>query len=1114
MSAAKKLPKGLQFNKGKTNEQPALKRKRQSTGGGFVVTAISYSGTSETTAAESTASTPPGPQFPAKWLRIFNEIEAAGGTVPPESVCVGFVELHSRCLEGFKSALRALQRAVTTNDKFTLSASTGSVPTSVRNAVKLPYVQVMKLATGVENDQVVTAHKTAAENALSSAAVESTKYLTALYTAQVAAIREKVKVAAVADEFATSLKEYSASVMADAAVTDTTMWDPLIARLKTAVASELETAQIDFVATLRREADAKEAKATLVNTARADAEMTDGTRPVEEVIEEKIAVHFDSACLPRSHPSLLHADPSPFHFCSPRVREEAYEADSAGDLNERDIRSLEDLDPQTQARLVQWDIGEGDGEESQGFEEGFGQVQLAESRQGQERRRRGQRARPQRKRRHQAEEEEAQGGEGRGAGQRLGLNPTRPLRNVISSWVSPSGTRFHHRRPDTYPEEFFAASPSVRTRFVTSKMTDLYYDTRLRNRAFHNFTPVSLSHEQVKTLALNQKFVPKPKAARPDSTLDAVEDFTRRLRLRVDKSVNDATLHAHFGEATERGQPRYVPRFHVPNPFAQGPPLLDKIESALSKFRDKIEVEVLSRQTLRIQPNINHDELKALLELLAENSVLAVPADKNLGLCLVTSDWYHSMGMKLLVNDSYVEDEPDHFLQLLTLRKIVHRARTYVTRQQHDWLNQPCVEEPSKVPILKVLPKIHKLPISGRPIVPTFGTLFANASVWVDYQLKPLLDKFPWILRDSKTFCHDILSVDLPRGEDIWLVTGDVVAMYPNIPMDDGISRIASILETSLMEFDTLEEAACLQFNGWKELLVLLLRLILKFNYVSFGDKTFRQVIGTAMGTSCAPTYANLFLASFEGPALADFKEHILFYRRFIDDTFAIIKGSLEDVLQFQRRFGSLHPNMRMEWTQSQRALPFLDIQVSLELDPRKPAFNPQKRIKTNVYQKALNAYLYIPWNSCHSVASKRAWVKGELIRYVRICSSESDFANIRKEFAIRLSARGYPGRWLRSVFEEVNYTAERPNALEPSINTDGSPDVHVLKLTHNPVWEDVDLTPIWHDLGEAWKEFGHGYPEFDFMASYKKPVALGDQLNIHNRSTLEAYHARLALNV
>ncbi|KAE9383836.1 hypothetical protein BT96DRAFT_843271, partial [Gymnopus androsaceus JB14] len=64
--------------------------------------------------------------------------------------------------------------------------------------------------------------------------------------------------------------------------------------------------------------------------------------------------------------------------------------------------------------------------------------------------------------------------------------------------------------------------------------------------------------------------------------------------------------------------------------------------------------------------------------------------------------------------------------------------------------------------------------------------------------------------------------------------------------------------------------------------------------------------------------------------------------------------------------------------------MPFLDIDVSLEFAPGTVAHNPQFEIVTRVFQKALNAYLYIPWNSCHSEDSKCAWVKGELIQYIR----------------------------------------------------------------------------------------------------------------------------------
>lgn len=318
------------------------------------------------------------------------------------------------------------------------------------------------------------------------------------------------------------------------------------------------------------------------------------------------------------------------------------------------------------------------------------------------------------------------------------------------------------------------------------------------------------------------------------------------------------------------------------------------------------------------------------------------------------------------------------------------------------------------------------------------------------------------------------------------------------------------MLDAPTMEFNSLEEAAELDINSVDELTVLLLRLVLQYNYVSFSGRTFRQIVGTAMGTACAPTYANLFLAGYEEPELVKFKRTLLYYGRFIDDTFAIIVGSLADVLAFQDHFGKLHPNMRMEWTHSRFSLPFLDVHVSLEVAPGTLHRSTHVGIVTRVYQKALNAYLYIPWNSCHSDQSKRAWVKGELIRYVRLSSEEKDFMKIKRIFCSRPRLRGYPGRWLRSVFSEVSYAVERPKALLPRPcpqQGNQSGQLHVLKLTHNPLWDAVDFGPVWRSLRDAWYETGTGRTGDRFRASFSKPEALGDRLNKNNRDAMEVFY-------
>lgn len=1069
---------------------------------------------------------------PAMWRQSLIDLAGTGTVVPP-TVALVFYETYSDCVSHFKSAQSTLQRAMASQSKFALATANGVVPSSLSKHLKLPPHQPLQAAIGALEDERVVAAKTAAETAIATARTSTISFLSTLHTVQVEKCRNQIDVKATVNALGTALTTYAHGIISASDDDVLTVWDPCVTLLKTALTSELKTLKFEFTARLQKEAESRDAKATAVANARADAEMEVDTRPIDEMLNEKIqrALAKLGARLIVDHIPLTDADFAlpPHSYGEQRPHEVSetralqgkasfLQSDGAQSPKalffvncEKGIQGEKGVDVQGEEEAGQTSQGDQSQSESEGEGEG-----KSRKRRRRRRRRRG--------KAHARESESDEGEEeGRSSGrvgrQRLGLSEPRSDPTLdVASWVSSPGPRFHHRRPDTYPESFFVAPQSSRVRFVTGQMTELYYDTRIRNRTFHNLTNVSLTPEQIKTLSLNQKFVPRPNATDLQPTLDAVDDFQRRLRLRVDKEISQPkTLHSFFGgEELERGQPRYVPSFHIPEPDAAGPALIDEIESALSKTRNQIEVEVLSKRALLIRPNIRQNDLDALLRLLADNSVLAVPADKNLGLCLVTSTWYEEMAFKLLENDSYVEDQPDHVGLLLTLRKIVEKSKDLVTVQQHRWLAQPCKDELQKVPILKVLPKIHKLPISGRPIVPTFGTLLANASVWVDFQIKPLLERFPWILRDSKTFCHDLLNVELPPGEDIWLVTGDVVAMYPNIPMGDGIAQIAAILNTSPMEFKTLDEAALLKIRNRKELVIVLLRLILQFNYVKFGDNTYRQVVGTAMGTACAPTYANLFLAGYEVPALDEFKDMLLFYRRFIDDTFAIIKGTIEDVRSFQRRFGSLHPNMRMEWTESRHRLPFLDVHVSLEFDHRFPAFNPRMRLSTNVYQKALNAYLYIPWISCHSDDSKRAWVKGELIRYVRICSKEPDFANVRNDFVKRLRDRGYPGRWLRRVVDEVKYKVERPKALTPPMSKDpfGEPLLHVLKLTHNPVWDRIDLRPIWRDLQDTWTEFGVGLPQYRFMASFKKPIALGDRLNKNNRDTLEEYQKRTVLDV
>jgi hypothetical protein len=427
---------------------------------------------------------------------------------------------------------------------------------------------------------------------------------------------------------------------------DVNRYETAVAMLKSAFLRELEELAIDFTAKLMKTSAQKEAKAVTLANARADAEMTDATKPVVDTIGEEIKrqVAAQRVSPPFLFPATTHANLSaPAN--SPHATRHAEEEHARPAYrvlfdSEESILVVLDEEARTEEQGPEAETEHQARTRSQGVK-----LEL-EGKIG-----RKTRKRKRRKAGGVVIEQEKREGEGNGgdAGQRLLVDATAvdpPSLDAIS-WVSHPDRRFHYHRPDSYPDLFFATSTSdyTRRKFVICTMSPLYYDTRIRNRAFHNLTDIVLTPEQTLLLALNPKFTPRPRPTKLEPALEAVDDFSRRLRLRVENDAKDKKADQKkkytpvdkllSGEYRERGQPRFVPRFHIPNPSAKGPALIEIIESALSNMRDRIELEVLSKQAVCIRPNIDHTELRALLQMLADNSVLAVPADKNPGLCLV-----------------------------------------------------------------------------------------------------------------------------------------------------------------------------------------------------------------------------------------------------------------------------------------------------------------------------------------------------------------------------------------------------------------------------------------------------------------------------------------------
>jgi len=142
-------------------------------------------------------------------------------------------------------------------------------------------------------------------------------------------------------------------------------------------------------------------------------------------------------------------------------------------------------------------------------------------------------------------------------------------------------------------------------------------------------------------------------------------------------------------------------------------------------------------------------------------------------------------------------------------------------------------------------------------------------------------------------------------------------------------------------------------------------------NIFTFGNTTWLQLSGTAMGTPVACAYATLSYGQHENSyILPNFGAQLLYYRRFIDDIFGIWippetnpEGKWKEFTEALNNWGGL------EWVTEKptKATVFLDLNIKIL----------QSKIHTSTFQKSLSLYLYIPPKSAHPPSCLKGLISG-----------------------------------------------------------------------------------------------------------------------------------------
>ena len=218
------------------------------------------------------------------------------------------------------------------------------------------------------------------------------------------------------------------------------------------------------------------------------------------------------------------------------------------------------------------------------------------------------------------------------------------------------------------------------------------------------------------------------------------------------------------------------------------------------------------------------------------------------------------------------------------------------------------------------------------------------------------METVPSYIRDSKHF--------LQLRENATLVTVDVTSFYTNIPHEEGVE---SVLHYMKLHADTLPPGAPSPHT-----IGILLETILTNNNLSFMDKHFLQLVGTAMGTKAAPPYANLFMGCHEETICEAFIWAILFWERFIDDIFLIFLGTTNQLQTLQDFMKHLHPTIKFTFQHSTQQISFLDMKVQIGAD---------RKLSTTLYRKPTDCVVLLHFHSNHSLKCKESIIFSHALR-------------------------------------------------------------------------------------------------------------------------------------
>ena len=527
-----------------------------------------------------------------------------------------------------------------------------------------------------------------------------------------------------------------------------------------------------------------------------------------------------------------------------------------------------------------------------------------------------------------------------------------------------------------------------------------------------NLSSRVLNADEKKVLELGLSWCPSVQHFNKEQLAEDFYMFIRRLKLT--EYFHDKPS-AHYARLQEPAEDQSSPKYSQPSSDwypdevrnHRSPALVDFIDSMLRDTKRSLSSQANVRWN-----NMDNKSRAAIVSLANDKSIIIKPSDKCGSIVIMNRTDYEAEALKQLTNTDYYEElkedpNPKYKEELV---QIIGQQNEMTLSEQN------IVLQGESTPAFYGLPKCHKTTTANefpplRPISSGHSSCTANLSRYLDSFLKCAAQKTASYIQDTTHFINRLADIRLPAENNHTpiLVSMDVVSLYPNIHQQEGADACHHYME------QRTEKSIS---SGLIKKLIL---FVLRSHTMNFLNRYFHQIKGTAMGTSMAVNFANLFMAKFEEDLLHTYKTKYnmepVIWLRFIDDVFFIwnqSEESLQHFLEHCNNFASeqsMSSTIKFTYSYSRKSVNFLDTTISLASNGT---------LSTTLYSKPTAAHNYLHNRSYHYPKAIRSIPKSQFIRIRRICTSLHDYWTHANQFITFFANRGYNQANLSQCAKEI----------------------------------------------------------------------------------------------